>query len=145
MKKIGVLFSLLLVTILITSCNETKKVIDTAGTAQLSGSYTITGVYGATVNSKSSLTLQFTAINKTISGASGCNQFSGNYSIDLFAINIGQLMATEMYCDEPVMETERAYLKAISNTGSYSIVEEVLTFYSKTDRSQLLTAKKNKN
>jgi heat shock protein HslJ len=54
-------------------------------------------------------------------------------------------MATEMYCDEPVMETERAYLKAISNTGSYSIVEEVLTFYSKTDRSQLLTAKKNKN
>ena len=134
------LFSLLVMTILVTSCKETKEVIETAETVQLSGNYIVTSIQGVTVNSKSALTLQFTDINKTISGNSGCNQFSGNYSIDLYAINFGQLMATEMYCDEPIMKTERACLKAISKTGSYSIENNVLTFYSKTDRSQILIA-----
>lgn len=143
MRKLNLLLHLLVVAVLVASCNETKKVIDTAGAVQLSGDYTVTGIEGATITAKSPLTLKFTAINKTISGNAGCNQFSGNYSIDLYAINVGQIMATEMYCDEPVMQTERAYLKAIKNTGSYSIEEGVLTLYSKTDRSQLVTAKKN--
>jgi len=142
MKKISLLLSIICIAILVTNCNETKKVIDTAGAVQLSGNYTVTGIEGATIQTKSDLTLQFTAINKTISGNAGCNQFSGNYSLDLYAINVGQIMATEIYCDEPIMKTERAYIKAIRNTGSYSIEEGVLTLYSKTDRSQLLTAKK---
>ncbi|MGK0386228.1 MAG: heat shock protein HslJ [Patiriisocius sp.] len=122
-----------------TACKETKKVIDTE---VLTGKYTISTINGASISPAASL--QFTNTDKSINGNSGCNDFGGNYSKDSMAINIGQLMVTQAYCDESIMKNENALLKALKNTGTFSISEGVLTLYSKTDRSTLLTATKDK-
>ncbi|MGJ8665524.1 MAG: META domain-containing protein [Patiriisocius sp.] len=141
MKKI-LLVTALISAVLMTGCNETKKVIETAGTVRLTGNYTVTQITGTPLENKD-MSLAFTALDKMVTGNSGCNEFSGNYSIDVLAISVGQLMATEMYCDEPVMVVERAFMKALKETGSFNIEDGILTLYSKTDRSALLKAKRN--
>lgn len=141
MKKLIVLITLISAVIM-TGCNETKKVIETAGQLRLAGEYTVTQITGTPLVTKG-LALTFTAINKTVSGNSGCNSFSGNYSIDTLAINVGQIIATESYCDEPVMIVERAFIKALAATGSFNIEDGMLTLYAKEDRSIVLLAKTN--
>lgn len=136
MKKLIVLSTMI---ILMASCNETKKTIETTA-AVLTGNYSITSVNGNAITPAA--TLQFTNTDKAINGNAGCNDFSGNYSQDTMAINIGQLMATEAYCDEAIMKNERAIFKALRTTGTFTLIDDVLTLYSKTDRSPLLTASK---
>jgi heat shock protein HslJ len=136
--------SLVLVTLLFTGCEETKKVIDTAGRVQLSGTYTITkagdqNVTGTTTN------ISFAALDKSVKGNSGCNDYFGNYTLDLYALNFGAIAVTEQYCDEPIMKVERAILNALNNTGSYTLENDILTLLSKNDRSALLKANRVKN
>jgi heat shock protein HslJ len=50
-----------------------------------------------------------------------------------------------MACEEPIMTNENLFLQALRNTGSYSIEENVLTLFSRNDRSVLLKAQKEVN
>jgi heat shock protein HslJ len=128
-----------------TSCEETKKVIGVAGSVQLSGNYMVTSIPGASDKiSKEGdlLTLNFAALDKSIRGNTGCNTFFGNYTLDLYALSFSDIGATERACSKPVMATENAYMMALGNTGSYELQNNILTLFSKTDRSVLLTAKK---
>lgn len=125
------------------SCDETKKVIDTAGNVQLSGSYTIESINGSEV-SENIPTITFTALDKGIKGNAGCNSFFGKYTLDLYALSFQEIAATEMYCEQPIMDVENSFLQGLNNTGSYSLEDGILTLYSKTDRSVLITAKKDK-
>lgn len=143
MKKIT-LFSLVVFSLIFTGCDETKKVIDVASTVQLSGNYTVSDIGGKDLGS-TPLTFSLAALDKSIRGNSSCNTFFGNYTVDLYALSFGTFAITEMYCDEPVMEIEKAYLKALANTGSFAIQNNILTLYSKTDRAVLLTANKEVN
>jgi len=145
MKNIVLLFTAALFAIT-TSCEETKRVLDVAGDVQLSGTYTVTQI-----NSKASTalnadeqTLSFAALDRSIRGNTGCNTFFGNYTIDLYAITIGELAVTKKACPASVMTQENNLLSALNNTGSYSLQDDTLTLLSKTDRSVLLTAKKQK-
>ncbi len=122
-------------------CDETKKTIEVAESVQLSGEYTVIEV-GKSATTGDPKKIIFSAIDKTIRGNSDCNSFFGNYTVDGFTLSFGDFAVSERYCDEPIMEKERALLKAISDTGSYLLKDKVLTFYSKTDRSVLLIAKK---
>lgn len=137
------LTSLLMATLVFTSCDETKRVIDTAGSIQLSGNYTINTVNGVK-GVLSGATVNFAALDKSVSGNTGCNDFFGNYTLDLYALNFGQIAVTEQYCDEPLMKKERAIIGALGSTGSYTLENDVLTLLSKTDRSVLLKATKIK-
>ncbi|PKA82778.1 heat shock protein HslJ [Ulvibacter sp. MAR_2010_11] len=144
MKKLILLFT---ISIALMSCDETKKVIDVAGSVQLSGTYNVTSIEGknvATLADKKAF-ITFAALDKTIRGNTGCNDFFGSYTLDLYALSFSGVGSTKMYCEEPVMTTERNFMQALNNTGSYGIQENVLTLYSKTDRSVLLTAKKETN
>lgn len=125
------------------SCNETKKVIDTAGSVQLSGTYTIDSINGSEI-SENMPTIIFTALDKGIKGNAGCNSFFGKYTSDLYALSFEEIASTEMYCEEPIMDIENNFLQGLYNTGSYSLEDGILTLYSKTDRSVLITAKKEK-
>ena len=138
------ILSLVLVTLLFTGCEETKKVIDTAGRVQLSGTYTIT-MAGAQNVKGNTTNITFAALDKSIRGTAGCNEFFGNYTLDLYALSFGEIAATEQYCEEPVMKIERAIFSALGNTGSYTLENDVLTLLSKNDRSVLLKANKVKN
>lgn len=135
------LFTLLFAALVLTSCDETKKVIDVAGNVQLSGMYKVSNVNGNAVANKNP-TINFAALDKTIRGNTGCNSFFGNYALDLYALSFSDIGSTEMACDQPIMDVENAFLMALRNTGSYSIENSVLTLYSKTDRSVLLVAMK---
>lgn len=64
-----------------------------------------------------------------ISGAAGCNSYSGAFTVTGSAISIGPLAMTEMYCMGPegVMAQESAYLAAIEAAASYRVGPADLT------------------
>ncbi|MEM7185825.1 MAG: META domain-containing protein [Bacteroidota bacterium] len=136
MKLLTTLFCAAL---LFTSCDETKKVIDAAGSVQLSGTYAVSNINNQAV-SENAPTISFYAIDKSVKGNTGCNSFFGNYALDLYALSFNDIASTEMACDQPIMDVENAFLNALNNTGSYEIENSVLTLYSKADRSTLLVA-----
>ncbi|MBL4662656.1 MAG: META domain-containing protein [Flavobacteriaceae bacterium] len=136
-------FTVLFAALVLVSCDETKKVIDVAGSVQLSGAYKVSSVYNTAV-SENAPTFNFFALDKTIKGNTGCNSFFGNYSLDLYAITFSDIGSTEMACDQPIMDVENSFLKALRNAGSYNIENSVLTIYSKSDRSVLMVAIKNR-
>lgn len=135
------LITIFTMAVLFSSCDETKKVIDVAGNVQLSGNYVVSsiGEKAVTTNAPS---MSFFAVDKSIKGNGGCNSFFGNYELDLYALSFSDIAATEMYCDEPVMKIETSFMAALRDTGSYSIEANILTLYSKNDRSVLLKAAK---
>ena len=59
----------------------------------------------------------------TLSGSSGCNTYSGTYTIDGNRIEIGQLGSTLAACEEPegIMDQEAAYLEALSTAVSFEV------------------------
>jgi len=143
MKNLAIV-SLLFVAFVFTGCEETKRVIDTAGSIQLSGNYTVTSIEGVSSmsSSKSQANITFAALDKSINGSTGCNTFFGNYTIDLYTLTFGEIAATKKACSESAMTYESSFLQALANTGSYNLQNNILTLYSKTDRTVLLTANK---
>ena len=143
--KILTLLMTFALTIVMSSCDETKKVIDVAGNVQLSGTYSILNIGEKAVTTMDGKKpyITFVGLDKTIRGNTGCNSYFGNYSLDLYALSFSDVGQTEMYCDEGTMATETKLMEALRNTGSYSIEENKLTLYSKMDRSVLLTANKD--
>ncbi len=139
-----VLITLCTAALLFISCDETKKVIDVAGNVQLSGNYAITSI-GDDIVTQNAPNITFLAYDKTIKGNTGCNTFFGNYALDLYALSFSDIGSTEIACEEPIMTNENLFLQALRNTGSYSIEENVLTLFSRNDRSVLLKAQKEVN
>ena len=70
----------------------------------------------------------------TVAGSSGCNSYSTTYAVDGDQIEFGeQVASTMMACEEPVMEQERAYLDALSNSTRFDIVDDDLVLYDVAD------------
>jgi heat shock protein HslJ len=58
----------------------------------------------------------------TVSGSSGCNTYSGSYTVDAGAISIGTLAGTRKMCfGEGVMEQEERFLRAMESVAAYRI------------------------
>ncbi len=67
-----------------------------------------------------------------VSGSSGCNTYSGTVASSRAAgpsnnITVGPLAATEMACEEAVMNQEQNYLASLSSAQSYTITGNTLT------------------
>ena len=143
MKTLATL-TVLIFTLVFTGCDETKKVIDVAGNVQLTGSYTVSAINGKKITSTTNPTFSLSALDNSFRGTTGCNSVFGDYTLDMYAISFDNLAVSEKYCAEKdIMKTERDFLDALNNTGSYALENGILTFYSKTDRSVLLSAKKD--
>ncbi len=86
------------------------------------GNQAIVGVITGTT-----LTAEF-GKDGTLSGNSGCNNYSGPYKVDGEEIKIGPLASTMMACTEPegVMEQETQYLAALQMAESYQVEGQVL-------------------
>ena len=56
-----------------------------------------------------------------VHGFSGCNRFTGSYSLDGVRLVLGSLGGTMMACPEPAMSVERAVLGAFSGTLNVSV------------------------
>lgn len=137
--------SFLIFAVIFTSCDETKKVIDAAGNVQLTGNYTVSELNGQTPEGSVVPTFSLSAVDNSFRGTTGCNSVFGNYTLDLYVINFGDLAVTAKECESKIMKNERSFLDALNNTGSFDMTNNVLTFYSKTDRSVLLKASKKTN
>lgn len=142
--KTRILLSFCILALAFISCDETKKVIDTAGNVQLSGNYVVETIDGVSTDA-TNIVITFAALDKSVRGNTGCNAFFGNYTLDLYALAFDDIAVTEMACDEPIHTKEQKFLSAIYDTGSYTYDKGMLTLFSKTDRSQLLTARKKRN
>jgi len=57
----------------------------------------------------------------TINGNAGCNDFFGSYTIEGDTFSAGPFGATQMMCEEPVMQVEQAFLAGLESTQSYQI------------------------
>ena len=76
-----------------------------------------------------STTAEFSEDGK-VAGSSGCNSYSTTYAVDGDQIEFGeQIASTMMICEEPIMEQERAFLDALSNSTRFEIVNDDLVLY----------------
>ena len=48
-----------------------------------------------------------------VSGSSGCNTYTGGYKLDGLDVTIGPLASTQKACEQPLMDQEAAFLKAL--------------------------------
>jgi heat shock protein HslJ len=136
MKKF---ITIVVIALLITACDETKKVVNVTENVQLSGAYRISSISNKAVSENAPF-INFITLEKTIRGNTGCNNFFGNYTIDLYTLSFNDIGSTEMACEQPIMDVENSFLRALWNTGSYDLENSVLTLYSKIDRSIILVA-----
>ncbi|MBN1161738.1 MAG: META domain-containing protein [Dehalococcoidales bacterium] len=83
--------------------------------------------YGQAGNMKAPLegteiTVTFDSKEKEVSGNSGCNHYSGTYTVDGLDLTIGENMAvTEMWCGDDKGEQERQYLEALQAAQSFQM------------------------
>jgi heat shock protein HslJ len=57
--------------------------------------------------------------NETVSGSTGCNRYSGGFTLDGSSLEIGQLAVTQMACPPPADTIERAYLAALAKVAGW--------------------------
>jgi len=124
MKKVFTL-TLVFVALLVTSCNETKKVSKASSKEIVSGKYEILNVQDATLSSK--VFFEVTTSENRVFGKTGCNNFSGNYVIAGNEITFTPFISTKMYCEEHVMKVEDAILKAFSGSRKFNFDNNMFT------------------
>lgn len=62
----------------------------------------------------------------TVSGNSGCNSFSGGFTVQEESLTFGNLATTRMMCED--MKVETAFLAAMPNVRKYIMAEGRLVF-----------------
>jgi heat shock protein HslJ len=65
----------------------------------------------------------------TVSGTSGCNEYTASYAISQTSMGIGQPETTKKICDAPpgVMEQENLYLATLQKGAAYSVTNKSMT------------------
>jgi len=66
-----------------------------------------------------------------LSGSSGCNTYSANYTSDATSISIGAPIGTQQLCSDPpgIMEQESAYWSVLPLASSYENSSSVLNIH----------------
>ena len=118
---------LIVLVIVFSSCNNTKKVVEVTSNEIPSGTYQIRSVHGAPIYK---LSFDIDASENKISGKTNCNSYGGNFSINNNEINLGPLMATEMYCEENVMKVEHSIFKAFGDAKTFVYDNNMFTLSS---------------
>jgi heat shock protein HslJ len=62
----------------------------------------------------------------TVSGSTGCNQFSGPYTVDGDSLELGQLAQTQMACAPPADRIEQSYVAALGRVARWRVDGEEL-------------------
>lgn len=68
----------------------------------------------------------FGADDGRVTGSGGCNRYIGPYQADGGSLTIGPLASTRMACDQPRMDQEAAFLKALEATTRYRFENDLL-------------------
>jgi len=113
-----ILLTILMSTVLLSSCSQPNQ-LDQTG-------WILKSLNGQPMLTVSSITLNFSS--GKASGTDGCNSISGSYKSGGNKLTFGDdFMSTMMACSEPVMRQAAAYITALNQTKSFSLVNGVLT------------------
>ena len=100
--------------------------------AQLTDTYwqlsAINGTTVVTSEEQRSPYLQFISDNNVTKGYSGCNQFSGNWTLTNGRIDLGPMAMTMMACADS-METETAFMQALDSMDKHEIQTDELRMF----------------
>jgi len=92
--------------------------------------------------SSNNITINFNKEKNIISGFSGCNRFTGTYSLENGLLKVGPLSSTKMFCqDTHQIETEMQ--QALSNANDILIEDGILKLLS--DKKIILIASKEED
>lgn len=61
-----------------------------------------------------------------VAGSTGCNRFTGTYTVDGDSLEIGQLASTQMACAPPADRIERTYVAALGRVAGWRLDGEEL-------------------
>lgn len=111
-------------------------------TDELVGSYTVTGinngkeaVVGTAETSKANITF---AADGTVSGNTGCNSFSGSYTLDGSSLEIDpDVAATMMACEDASQQVETQFLNALSQVSTWERSGDTVTLRDPAGATQL--------
>jgi heat shock protein HslJ len=91
--------------------------------------WALTDLAGKAPLQDTGITIQF-GTDGTVSGSSGCNQYSGTYTASGSSLTINTpLASTMMMCAEPVMVQETAYQTALAGVKAYTVKGDKLTLF----------------
>jgi heat shock protein HslJ len=134
-------FITLLLTSVLLCCGNAKEAANNQSHAEmksLSGTYKIDFIANNT-ELPEELSITFDETTNTVSGFSGCNNFTGKYSVNENSIKIGALATTRRFCKR-FMDVEQNMLKALSEATTFTLENGVLNIHN----SKMLLLKTNK-
>jgi heat shock protein HslJ len=124
MNKTIFLLSIFLITVLLTACTASQS-----GGGELTGQmWVMTQLGGKAPVANTGISAQFNS-DGTVSGSAGCNRYTGQYTTTGNSITISNVASTMMACEQPVMDQESAYLKALSEAKTYTAKDKSLTLF----------------
>lgn len=109
-SRLTTIAALLTVCLLVTGCGRGD---DNANGGLANTEWTVIAIDGTATIVGAQPTMTF-APDGTLSGTSGCNQYSGRFRTDGDRITVGQLSSTEMGCEADRMAQETAFSTALS-------------------------------
>ncbi len=77
-----------------------------------------------------------------VGGSVGCNSFGGDYKAGKDTITFGAIAATEMACEEPLMQQEAAIFNIFSGSTNFKVEDNTLTITATDGNSAAVFAKK---
>ncbi len=119
----------------LTSCDETRQVLNTGSRVELNGSYNVEVLNGAKVNNNA--TIIFNGLGKTVSGNAGCNTYNATFTIENFQLNIGDIALTRKSCAD--MSKENEFIETLDKVSSYQKNGSTLTLLA-ANNATLITA-----
>ena len=106
----------------------TTAVPATSAPAQSLEATTWTLVDGADLDALDGVTVTARFEDGTVSGSSGCNQYTTTYELDGSSLSLApEIAATRRACPDAEMAVERAYFAALVDVASYAIEGSSLT------------------
>lgn len=133
--------TIILFSLILNSCGTAKDATTSLNTdmkSQPLNGHFIVSTLNSHNKADKNLSLNFDAEAKRVSGYSGCNQFSGTYTITTNnSISFGPIVSTKKFCQDN--DTEATFLQNLQNTTHYSLEDNKVTLLE--NKKELITAK----
>ncbi len=123
------LLPLVLLVLLLAACGEETGDVAGEGTeSDLEGrTFVATSLTGADRDIVPGSTIRLTFTDGRIGASAGCNQMSGDYSVDAGALVVGPIAGTEMGCDQPLMDQDTWLADFLSDGPDLDLAGDALT------------------
>ncbi len=127
MKKIWLLSTLCVLLLVLAACTSSSQ-----SGGDLTGSFwALTELNGQPLVSGTGISAQFST-DGNVGGSSGCNRYSGTYTVSGNKITFSSPMAaTMMMCEQAIMDQESAYLEALGEAETFAVKGDQLTLSGK--------------